>query len=293
MFTEKRVSNPTGVCNSESVPDIAVIIPSFNTAELLARCLATVRGEIIVVDNASRDGSPEMVAAKFPEAKLVRLPVNRGYGAACNAGAKVATADVLLFLNSDTEVQPGALERIVSVFREQPDLGAVACHELALDGRTVMGCRSHHTLRSAVSFLSGYRLFRAEGSRYSIADWTREEDRWVDNVSGFAWAIRRATFERLGGFDENLFLYCEEEDMAMRLAKLGLRIWYLADARIVHAGARSSRGLGLWGRRQRWLESFVYLRQKHGQSRCALLDRCVLYPFLVLWWLGSRLQKKD
>ena len=291
MFTEKRVSNPTGLCNSESVPEIAVIIPSFNTAELLARCLATVHGEIIVADNASHDGSPDLVATKFPTAKVIRLPVNRGYGAACNAGAKAATADVLLFLNSDTEVQPGTLECIANAFRQQLDLGAVACHELSLNGRTVMGCRSHHSLRSAMSFLSGYRLFRAEGDRYQIADWNREDDRWVDNVSGFAWAIRRATFEQLGGFDENLFLYCEEEDMALRLAKLNSRIRYLAGARIIHAGARSSRGLGLWGRRRRWLESFVYLRRKHGQSRSAMLDRAVLYPFLVLWWVGSRLKK--
>jgi N-acetylglucosaminyl-diphospho-decaprenol L-rhamnosyltransferase len=274
---------------------VSVIIPSFNTAALLAQCIASLPAdvEIIVVDNASRDGSAEMVAAKFPQVKLVRLPVNCGYGAACNAGAKIATGDALLFLNSDTEVQPGALDCIVNAFREWPDLGAVACHELALNGRTVMGCRSHHTLRSAISFLSGYRLFRAEGDRYRIVDWDRQDDRWVDNVSGFAWAIRRSVFEPLGGFDENLFLYCEEEDMAMRLAQCGRRIRYLAGARIAHAGARSSRALGRWGRRQRWLESFVYLRHKHHQSRSAWLDRLVLYPFLVAWWLASRAQRDD
>jgi N-acetylglucosaminyl-diphospho-decaprenol L-rhamnosyltransferase len=274
-------------------PDISVIVPSYNTSELLAKCLTTLRGEIIVAANASHDGSAAMVRQRFPNALVVELPVNRGYGAACNAGAKMAHAEVLLFLNSDTEVKPGTLDCIVNAFRQWPDLGALGCHELATDGRTVMGCRSHHTLRSAVSFLSGYRLFRMEGDRYRIVDWNRQDDRWVDNVSGFAWAIRRTTFERLGGFDENLFLYCEEEDMALRLAKLGLRIRYLADARIIHAGARSSRALGLWGRRQRWLESFVYLRRKHGQSRSKLLDRCVLYPFLVLWWLGSRTQQKS
>jgi GT2 family glycosyltransferase len=272
---------------------LSVIVPSFNTADLLEKCLSTLQGEIIVVDNASRDGSAEMVAAKFPAVKLIRLPVNRGYGAACNAGAKIATGDVLLFLNSDTEVWPGTLEKIADAFRQWPDLGAVACHELAPDGRTVMGCRSHHTLRSAISFLSGYRLFRAEGDRYRIADWDRHDDRWVDNVSGFAWAIRRNVFEQLGGFDEKLFLYCEEEDMAMRLAQRGRRIRYLAGARIVHAGARSSRALGRWGRRQRWLESFVYLRRKHRQSRSAWLDRLALYPFLLAWWLASRAQRDD
>ena len=277
---------------------LSVIIPSFNTADLTLACLQSILPkrwlftlELIVVDNASADGSPARIIERFPNVRLIQLPRNLGYGAACNAGAAQATGEFLLFLNSDTEVQEGALDALVRTFGGVPEVVAIACHELAPTGETVMGCRSHHTLRSAISFLSGYRLFRREGKRYRIVDWDRKSDRWVDNVTGFAWAIRREMFDKLGGFDERLFLYCEEEDMALRLRQLDGRIRYVAVAQIVHLGARSSLGLGRLGRRKRWLKSFVYLRQKHGHSVSPVLDYLVLYPFLLLWWLGSRAKK--
>jgi GT2 family glycosyltransferase len=271
---------------------LSVIIPSFNTAALVEACLQSILTkrwsipvELIVVDNASADGTPAMVAERFPQVRLVPLTRNVGYGGACNAGAAIASGNLLLFLNSDTKVQPGALDAVAQALT---DTAAVACHELSATGQTVMGCRSHHTLRSAISFLSGYRLFRREGDRYRIVDWDRQADRWVDNVSGFAWAIRREVFQKLGGFDEKLFLYCEEEDMALRLRKANEQIRYVAAARIVHLGARSSRGMGQFGRRKRWLQSFVYLRSKHHVSLSPGLDWLVLYPFLLLWGLGYR-----
>ena len=278
-------------------PDLSIIIPSYNTAALLEECIVSIssqhwraRVEVIVVDNASQDGSAEMTRRTFPDVAVVELPVNRGYGAACNAGTTCSQGDVLLFLNSDTRVLDGTLDAIVDAFHNSPEVAAVACHEISPVGETVLGCRSHHTLRSGISFLSGYRLFRREGDRYRIVDWDRQSDRWVDNVSGFAWAIRREMFDKLGGFDERLFLYCEEEDMALRLWQLGGRIRYIASARIVHLGARSSRGLGHLGRRKRWLRSFVYLRQKHGHSVSPVLDYLVLYPFLLMWWAGSTVE---
>ena len=272
---------------------VSVIIPSYNTAGLLAECLESLPAsvEIIVADNASTDGSTQMVRQRFPRVKVVESPENRGYGAACNAGAHCATGEFLLFLNSDTRVEPGAIDAIVNAFRAEPQTAAIACHELTASGETVSGCRSHHTLRSAVSFLSGYRLFRREGARYRVTDWDRQTDRCVDNVSGFAWAIRRDVFHEVGWFDEKLFLYCEEEDMALRLMRGGYRMRYCAAARIVHLGARSSGELGRLGRRRRWLESLVYLRRKHRHSLCRCCDRIILYPFLWMWWIGSVFKK--
>ncbi len=283
-------------------PDISVIIPSYNTAGLLRECLVSLRAnagqsamEIIVADNGSGDDSVAMVRAEFPEARVVEMPANRGYGAACNAGAAHATGQILLFLNSDTRILPGSLESLVNHFRQQPEMTAAACHELTLDGRTADGCRSHHNLRSAISFLSGYRLFRRQGARYRITDWDRESDRWVDNVSGFAWAIRRDIFRKLGGFDEQLFLYMEEQDIALRLQKAGHKIRYLADVRIQHAGGASSGWLTAWRRRRQWLSGLIYLRKKHDQTPAPWLDWVILYPLLAVWWLASamRLQKDD
>ena len=267
---------------------VSVIIPSYNTAPLLAECLASLPvTEVIVADNASTDGSIAMVREKFPRVRVVELPENRGYGAACNAGARLATGDWLLFLNSDTRVEPGALDAIPAAVTD-----VVACHELTMSGETVLSCRSHHTLRSGISFLSGYRLFRREGDRYRIVDWNRQSDRFVDNVNGFAWAIRREVFEKVGGFDENLFLYFEEQDYALRLKRAGYRIRYVSAARIRHHGASSSQSLGRWRLRRQWVRSFVYLRRKHGLSHGAWLDYLALYPALVLWWLGYQCTRR-
>ncbi len=275
--------------------DISVIIPSYDTAALVLQCLESILSrpwraalEIIVVDSASVDGSASLVAQRFPSVKIVSLPVNRGYGAACNAGAARACGDALLFLNSDTQVLDGALDLVAEAFRQFPEAGAVACHEVSATGETVLGCRSQHTLRSGISFLSGYRLFKTEGDRYLIVDWDRQQDRWVDNVSGFAWAIRRVVFQQLGGFDEKLFLYFEEQDFAIRLQRGGYRIKYLAAVRIAHHGAASSAAIGRWGRRRQWMHSFIHLRRKHGLSPSVLLDRLILYPCLVSWWIGRR-----
>ncbi len=273
---------------------VSVIIPSHNTAALLAECIESLPAdaEVIVADNASTDGTVAMLRQRFPRVQIVELPENRGYGAACNAGARLATGEFLLFLNSDTRVEPGTLDVIAAAFRADPQIGAVACHELTMDGQTVLSCCSHHTLRSGISFLSGYRLFRREGARYRIADWDRESDRWVDNVSGFAWAIRREVFARVGEFDEKLFLYFEEQDYALRLRQMRFRIKYLAAARIRHHGAASSRALGRWRLRRHWVRSFVYLRQRHGLSRSRWLDYAVLYPALGLWWAGYQITRR-
>lgn len=278
----------------EDRPELSIIIPSFNTADLLLACIESIfarggscRREIIVVDNGSSDDSVERVRRRFPEVTVIALPSNRGYGSACNVGAERARGELLLFLNSDTRLLEGSLDAIREAFRQFPYLGAVACHELAPTGETVPGCRSHHTLRSAISFLSGYRLFRAEGARYQITGWDRKSDRWVDNVSGFAWAIRRDLFFQIGRFDENLFFYFEEPDVARRLQVAGRRIRYVAGARIIHHNAASTRAtFGRLGTRWQWVKSFAYWRKKHGLTPSAMLDRCVLLPFLLAWRVG-------
>lgn len=152
-------------------------------------------------------------------------------------------------------------------------------------GRTGYGLFAYRTLRSGISYLSGYRLFRKEGRRYLMADWDRQDDRWVETVSGFAWAARLEVFERLGGFDEKLFLYFEEQDMSLQLLKAGFKIRYLAGVRILHHGAQSVAATPHYRRRRYWLESFVHLRHKQGLSVSAATDRLILYPVLWTWWL--------
>ncbi len=274
--------------------DLSVIIPSFNTALLLVECIESIhsrtwRGciEIIVVDNGSTDGTSDVVARKHPNVQMIKLPDNRGYGAACNAGARKAHGTVLLFLNSDTQVLEGSLNAVLDAFHQFPDLGCASCREISPKGETVPGCLSHHTLRSAISAMTRYAIFRAEGARLRITDWDRKSDRWVENANGFAWAIRREAFEKIGGFDENIFLYFEEQDITLWLQQAGYRNRYLSGARVIHLLSQSSKKISLWKKRQLWLRSFVCLRKKHGLSRSVIMDSVIIYPFLVLWWMRA------
>lgn len=284
----------------DSTIDLSIVIPSYNTGALTLACIESILTknwrasiEIIVADNHSTDRTVDLVTSRFPVVKCRLLASNRGYGAACNEGAAISSGNILLFLNNDTRVLDGSLDILVDGFRTFSNLGAAACREVTLDGKTVMGCRGLHSLSSGISFLSGFRLFRREGNRFLIPDWDRNDDRWVDTFSGFAWAIRRETFERIGRFDEHLFMYFEEPDFALRLSQHGLRIRYFSSARIVHHGARANLpNLGHFGVRKQWVKAFIYWRKKYKLSASSWLDWVILYPFLAMWGLGYAVKAK-
>ena len=229
-------------------PVLSIIVVSYNTAALLRRCLAslpqTVAGapvEVIVVDNASTDGSADIVAAHFHEVDLIRLPSNTGFAAANNTGLAAARGRYLCLLNPDTEVSPGALERLVAWLEEHPATGVVAPRLLNPDGTTqAVGFRFPGLLQLALDWfplhprLLGSRL----NGRYP-PPWRRPFR--VDYPLGACFVVRRAAAADVGLFDAGYFMYSEEVDWCRRLAAAGWQIWTLPAATVLHHGGSSTR----------------------------------------------------
>jgi len=222
---------------------LSIIIVSWNTRELLGACLASIYRhpppapfEVIVVDNASVDGSPEMVRGNFPAVILEGNAANLGFAAATNIGCRLAAGQFLLFLNPDTEVHDSTLSGAISFMEQHPGTGALGCRTLNPDGSLQSSAFSFPTCARIFAHVSGLSRLgklprRREHSRFSHPDY----------VQGSFFFIRKSAFEQCGGFNEAFFLYGEEVDLCQRLHRAGLRIDYHPDLTITHHGGASTR----------------------------------------------------
>ena len=230
---------------------VDVIVVSFNTRELLRACLESVQSaaqEIpevacYVVDNASHDGSPNMVRGSFPKVTLIALDENIGFGPANNRGMRAGRGEYLLFLNSDAELLPGALTTLVAALDKAPTSVAAGPRLEYPDGRFQQSCRRFPSLLRSFWNTSGLQA-RFPNRFRPLHSWLSEEEhaaaRTVDMVSGACFLIRRSYMESIGGFDEKLFLYEEEMDVMLPARRRGLEIRYCPAARVIHHHGASS-----------------------------------------------------
>jgi GT2 family glycosyltransferase len=227
---------------------VDVIVISYNTRDVLDACLEALgwagAGRVIVVDNASVDGSQEMVLQRHPGVILVQNPCNVGYGAAANQGIEMAESACALLLNSDAIVAPGGIEALHMYLDFHPRVAIVGPRILHPDGRLQPSCNSFPTLfPTALAESSIGRLLR-------YIPWLRElylptsshaHERRVPWVMGSALAIRRVAFEQVGGFDESYFMYFEEVDLCYRLARAGWEVHFAPVTSVKHVGGASTR----------------------------------------------------
>lgn len=207
----------------------SVIVVGYNSHAYLPQCIESIlrelgpHDELIVVDNGSTDGSAGLVAGRFPQARLLRGE-NAGYAGGNNRGAALARGEYLVFLNPDTVLAPGALHALLAPLEQQPDIGlTTACivHMNQPELINTCGNTMHYT---GLTYCRGAGQPRA---RYA-------ESAEVDSVSGAAFAMRRALFARLGGFDERFFMYVEDTDLSWRARLAGYRCLYVAGALVMH-----------------------------------------------------------
>lgn len=230
---------------------LSVVIPSFNTRDLTLACLRSLAqamvaldGEVLVVDNASTDGSADAVAGAFPSVRLIRRSTNGGFAAACNEGIRAAGGAAMLLLNSDTEVQAGCLETLLEYLSAHERTGAVGGRLINPNGCTQPSCSTFITLRTLLFeqlFLD--RLFprsRLFGGHF-LTWWPYDAVRPVDVLSGACVAIRRDCLDAVGLLDEGYFMYCEDVDWCLRAARLGWERVFLPEARVLHHHGASSR----------------------------------------------------
>lgn len=242
---------------------LSIIIVSWNTSDLLASCLASILQnpppaafEVIVVDNASSDGSAEMVRDEFPGVRLKTNTANLGFAAATNLGSRLAAGRFLLFLNPDTEVHASTLSGALSFMELHPGTGVMGCRTLNPDGSLQNSAFAFPTCTRIFAHVSGLSRFgrlprRREHSRFSHPDY----------VQGSFFFIRKSAFEQSGGFNEAFFLYGEEVDLCQRLQRAGLRIDYNPDLTITHHGGASTRNSAL--HLGYFVSSCLYLYREH------------------------------
>jgi GT2 family glycosyltransferase len=254
-------------------PALSVVVLSWNTRDITLACLRALAAdvprhprEVLVIDNGSGDGSADAIAAAHPWVRLVRNPDNRGYAGGHNQGAQLARGEFLCTLNSDTEVRPGSLDTLVEFLRREPRYGAVAPMLLNPDGSVQRACMRFPTLLTALCFDTWLGKFwpgsRIE-HRYYMRDFDHLTSPDVEQPPGAVFVIRRQEYLDLGGLDQHLFLFFNDVDLCRRLWKMGRRIRYLADARVVHHGGASTKVYGdfvvVWHRNR-----IAYYRKHYG-----------------------------
>jgi hypothetical protein len=251
------------------------VIVNWNTRALLRGCLnsiaeeTTAAHEIIVIDNASRDGSAEMVAAEFPEARLIANPDNRGFAAANNQGLAVARGENLLLLNPDTIVLDHAIDRMLDWRAAHPQVGCVGCQ--VLEGPGVIQRTSFADpglWNQAIVELGLMRLARwipAFGRPWYL-DWDRRTEREVDVVSGMFMLVPRPVMEKVGMLDEAFFIYAEEADWCRRIRKAGWKCVFAPVAQIIHldGGSKSTAQIRSKMHIQMQKSHLIYVRKHEG-----------------------------
>ncbi len=235
----------------DEAPLLTVVIVTYNSAAYIGPCLESLLPQVptdgsrvVVVDNASSDGTAELVERRWPDVQVIRSEVNLGFGRACNLGAASSDTVYVVLLNPDTTVQAGCLDALVDVARRRPEAGLYGGRTMSADGTSdPRSCWGRPTLWSLACFACGLssmfpssELFNPEG----IGGWRRDRERQVDVVSGCLLLTRRDLWQRLGGFDERFFMYGEDADLSIRASALGYMPVVTPAAALVHLVSASS-----------------------------------------------------
>ncbi len=226
--------------------DLSIIIVNYNTKDLLRKCLESVfrsvtnyKYEVIVSDNGSKDGSVEMVKQNFPQVKLMENNANLGFSKGNNVAIKQATGDLVLLLNSDTEVKPDAIDQSIKYIFAQPNIGILGAKVLLPDGSLDQACRRNFP-NPWNSFL---RLFGFKKySNYNI-DKPIDEMMEVDAVMGAYLLIRKSVIGKVGLLDEEYFMYGEDLDWCWKVKEAGFKVIYYPKSEVIHYKYGSSQAI--------------------------------------------------
>jgi len=296
--------------------DVSIIIVNWNVRDLLRQCLAsiacskfqvpslnnlkpdTVQLETIVVDNASTDGSVEMLRTEFPNARVIENKANVGFGRANNQALASAQGRYLFLLNPDTKLSPDTLQTIFDYAEANSRVGIIGPKLFYGDGTLQSSRRRFPTL--ATAFLESTKLqqwFPGNGvlARYYMRDTSDDATQQVDWVNGSVMFVRREVYDQVGGFDEGFFMYSEELDWCYRAKHAGWQIVYLPTAQVTHYEGKSSEQAA--ARRDIHFNSSKvrFFRKYHGAFVAEILRAFLLLTFVYQmaeesfkWLLGHK-----
>ncbi|MGE5812065.1 MAG: glycosyltransferase [Ignavibacteria bacterium] len=232
--------------------DLSIIIVNYNVKEFIQNLLHSIfkagcnlKYEIIIIDNASDDGSADFIKEKFPNINLISNKKNLGFGKANNIGLAAAKGKYILLINPDTLIREDTLEKMISFFESSPDAGLAGCKILNPDGSLQLACRrsfpgpwtSFCKVTGLSSLFPHSRLF----ARYNLTYLDENRTYEVDAISGSFMMMKKEVYEKIGGFDEQFFMYGEDLDLCYRIQKAGWKVYYTPDTQIIHYKGESTR----------------------------------------------------
>lgn len=258
---------------------ISVLIVSWNSCEYTLRAIAGVFAqrskhvvEVIVVDNASQDGSADAIAARFPDVRLIRSPVNLGFGRANNLALESAQGRDVLLLNSDAFLDPGAIDALAGHLRTESHAACAAARLRYPDERPQPSCfRFPAPLPESLAALGVDRwlLPHYADGRYGMAAWRRSQPCKVDWAMGACMLIRRSALGEEPLFDSRFFMYSEETDLCLRLQRRGFSTWFVPAATAVHVWGGSSTIVDHLALRRFYESRALFLEKHYGRSSAA------------------------
>lgn len=259
---------------------LSIVVVNWNTGPLLHQCLDSIAAssetlphsdvEVIVVDNASTDGSQQAALESFPFAvQLIQNESNVGFARANNQAIRRAQGEYVLLLNPDTEVGAGALSRLIAFLDATPRAGAAGPRLLNPDGTLQISCYPAPTL-----FGEFFRLFHLDSlvpyGSYSMSKWRQDQVREVDALLGACLLIRGSVLERVGLLDGDYFMYSEEIDLCYRIRRAGWTLFWVPEAQVLHYGGQSTRLAATEMFLQLYNGKLLYFRKNHGTAAAAL-----------------------
>jgi N-acetylglucosaminyl-diphospho-decaprenol L-rhamnosyltransferase len=280
-------------------PGLSVIIVSWNAATRIRGCLESLLAnpperpfEIVVVDNASSDRSAE-IARGCDGIELAALDTNRGFAGGCNEGCRRASYEYLLFLNSDIETYPGALERLCAFMDSHPEAAAASGRLVDPEGRPQIGfnVRAFPTfLSTSLEILMLDKIFpRNRVSRAQrMLDFSLDQTREVDQPAGACLLVRKDVFENVGRFDETFYpAWFEDVDLCLRIRRQGRRIYFVPETEFLHYGGASLETLDLGAFLSVWYRNLLRFYNKHHGHRTTLALKGLILVGMMLRLLAS------
>lgn len=283
--------------------DLSIVIVNWNTRDLLAQCLHSVYNttsnldfEVIVVDNASTDGSLEMVRQEFPDVSLIANTENLGFAKANNQAIRRSQGRYVLLLNSDAFVRENTIECMIDFMDGHPEAGMAGCKLLYEDGRLQPSCSTFPTLFTEFCIATGLdKLFPKSPlfGKYRMTYWDFDDVREVDVVLGAFMLVRATATDEVGLMDERYFMYSEEVDWCYRFKEKGWKIYFYPDVEAVHLWGSSTKQVEVEMLMQLYRSRVEFFRKFHGKRSATLLKVIIGLNCLLRIGPGAWLYKTD
>ncbi len=288
------------------IMDLSIIIVNWNTPDLLAQCLESLKSELevlpnlttetVVVDNASTDESVKLIREQFPWVTLIENQNNVGFAAANNQAVHQSSGRYVFLLNPDTELKPGALAPLIEFLDSHPQAGAAGSRLLNPNETLQTSCYPALTLSRELWRLFHLDKFHAYGV-YHMKKWDTDARREVDVLQGASLLLRRKALDQVGVLDDDYFMYTEEVDLCYRLQKGGWQLFWVPQSQVVHYGGQSTQQVAtkmfLW----LYQSKLIFFRKHYGRIGAfvyklilllATLIRLILSPLIWLEPLPRR-----